>query len=267
MLSSTIIYRLGQSLADIQALKGALAQSPSGSTYRNFVLPELYEVLQREEVAQLFEFGDPDRRCISERLKFCEAVLEIAYWDVDSGGNSRLARWVERSLGAIIETNPDKIQALALLGRSWLLKSQQYLSRISDDGSNSSSSGGSFPFTNTDWTNADEDRDVAEQDRRRQEGVYVDARTCLMPAVDFLGRAVDVMEVTGRIGGRGGAIYVLQAEANMSFGNVAVSSEAQFYFRTAVEALKKASLIDGFILPGHLERYLRSFEFVLYDRM
>ncbi|KAF3259048.1 hypothetical protein TWF192_011181 [Orbilia oligospora] len=68
--------------------------------------------------------------------------------------------------------------------------------------------------------------------------------------------------------GRGGVlgdVYVFQAEANMSLGNVTVSSEAQPYFRTAVEALKKASMIDGFRLPIHLERYLRSFEFVLYD--
>ncbi|RVD88803.1 uncharacterized protein DFL_002977 [Arthrobotrys flagrans] len=160
------------------------------------------------------------------------------------------------------EANPTHHPSLTLLGRLWLLKSQQYLSKISD-GSNSSSSCGSFPFTNNDWTSADEDRDTVEQDRKRQEGVYVDARTCLFPAVEFLGRAVEAMEDRG--GGVFGDVYVFQAEANMSLGNVTVSSEAQPYFRTAVEALKKASMIDGFKLPIHLERYLRSFEFVLYD--
>ncbi|KAK6337944.1 hypothetical protein TWF696_001417 [Orbilia brochopaga] len=324
MLSSGTLYRLSQCLEDIQMLRATIIRSPSFSTFHNIALPQLYEVLQREEVQFLFEVGDTDRRCISQRLKFCQEVLELAYWDVDSGGDRRLAGWVERGLGGIVEgrvlvlvavsgirdpedtadyaawlegfsssgaghdvkrclrsridsrhrsgltaiglPNPGNIRALTLLGRSWLLKAQQYLSKISEDGSNSSSSGGSFPFTNTDWTSADEDRDIAEQDRKRQDGVYVDARTCLMPAVEFFGRAVRAMEASGVVGVRGGEIYVLQAEANMSLGNVTVSFEAQPYFRTAVEALREASLIDGFVLPGHLERYLRSFEFVLYDR-
>ncbi|KAJ6258648.1 hypothetical protein Dda_6696 [Drechslerella dactyloides] len=266
MLSSGTLYRLSQSLEDVQALRTAIIRSPSVTTFHSIILPRLYEVLQREEIQLLFEVGDGDRRCISQRLKFCKEVLELAYWDVDSGGDRRLAGWVERGLGSIIEANPGHIRALTLLGRSWLLKAQQYLSKISEDGSMSSSSGGSFPFTNTDWTSADEDRDTAEQDRKRQDGVYVDARTCLMPAVEFLGRAVYAMEISGGVGVRGGEIYVLQAEANMSLGNVTVSSEAQPYFRTAVEALRAASLIESFALPGHLERYLRSFEFVLYDR-
>ncbi|KAF3911149.1 hypothetical protein AA313_de0208263 [Arthrobotrys entomopaga] len=153
-----------------------------------------------------------------------------------------------RVISAVV--NPTNAYALTLLGRSWLLKAQQYLSKISEDGS-SSSSGGSFPFTNADWTSADEDRDTAEQDRKRQEGVYVDARTCLFPAVEFLDRAIDITEAFGM---QDGEVYVLQAEANMSLGNVMVSSEAQYFFRNAVAALKKASLIDGFTLPGHLQR-------------
>ncbi|KAK6498998.1 hypothetical protein TWF481_011568 [Arthrobotrys musiformis] len=233
------------------------------ATYRS-ILPQIYEILRREEVRYLFNSGDDgDYMAIGERVRFCEEILEVAYWDADSGGDRRLAGWVERGLGGVIESRPTHHPSLTLLGRLWLLRSQQYLSKISEDGSTSSSSGGSFPFTNNDWTSADEDRDTAEQDRKRQEGVYVDARTCLFPAVEFLGRAVDAMEDSSR--GVLGDVYVYQAEANMSLGNVTVSSEAQPYFRTAVEALKKASMIDGFRLPIHLERYLRSFEFVLYD--
>ncbi|EPS45098.1 hypothetical protein H072_883 [Dactylellina haptotyla CBS 200.50] len=261
MFSPNTLYKLSQCHDDILDLKSILAASPCVPTYRG-ILPQIYEVLLRDEVIYLFTNGAEDATSVRERLRFCDEILDVAYWDVDSGGDGRLAGWVERGLGGVVEANPTNILALMLLGRSWLLKSQQYLSKISDDGSTSSSSGGSFPFTNTDWTSADEDRDTAEQDRKRQEGVYVDARTCLFPAVEFLGRAVDVMEAYGQ---EEGEVYVLQAEANMSLGNVTVSSEAQEYFRNAVEALKKASLIDGFRLPGHLERYLRSFEFVLYD--
>ncbi|KAK6523524.1 hypothetical protein TWF281_001507 [Arthrobotrys megalospora] len=262
MFSPTTLFRLSLCHEDIYTLKHLLSQSPSMGTYRA-VLPQVYEILRREEVRYLFNSGDDgDYRVIAERIRFCEEILEVAYWDVDTGGDRRLAGWVERGLGGLVEANPTHYPSLTLLGRLWLLKAQQYLSKISEDGSNSSSSGGSFPFTNNDWTSADEDRDTAEQDRKRQEGVYVDARTCLFPAVEFLGRAVDGMEEGG---GVDGSVYVFQAEANMSLGNVTVSSEAQMFFRTAVEALKKASMIEGFNLPIHLERYLRSFEFVLYD--
>ncbi|KAF3143304.1 hypothetical protein TWF569_007392 [Orbilia oligospora] len=263
MFSPTALFRLSLCHEDIYALRHLLSQSPSMAAYRS-VLPQIYEILRREEVRYLFNNGDDrDYVVVGERVRFCEEILEVAYWDADSGGERRLAGWVERGLGGVIESNPTHQPSLTLLGRLWLLRSQEYLSKISEDGSNSSSSGGSFPFTNTDWTSADEDRDTVEQDRKRQEGVYVDARTCLFPAVEFLGRAVEAME-DGR-GGVLGDVYVFQAEANMSLGNVTVSSEAQPYFRTAVEALKKASMIDGFRLPIHLERYLRSFEFVLYD--
>ncbi|KAK6513740.1 hypothetical protein TWF506_008177 [Arthrobotrys conoides] len=263
MFSPTALFRLSLCHEDIYTLRHLLSQSPSMATYRS-ILPQIYEILRREEVRYLFNNGDDrDYVVIGERVRFCEEILEVAYWDADSGGERRLAGWVERGLGGVVESNPIHHPSLTLLGRLWLLRSQEYLSKISEDGSNSSSSGGSFPFTNNDWTSADEDRDTVEQDRKRQEGVYVDARTCLFPAVEFLGRAVEAME-DGH-GGVLGDVYVFQAEANMSLGNVTVSSEAQPYFRTAVEALKKASMIDGFRLPIHLERYLRSFEFVLYD--
>ncbi|KAF3923110.1 hypothetical protein ABW20_dc0106747 [Dactylellina cionopaga] len=209
MFSPTTLFKLSYCHEDINSVKSILCSDPTTYTYHETVLPQIYEIVQRDEV--VFLFGNTgqngaDGTTIAERLKFCDELLEVAYWDADSGGDVRLAGWVERGLGGIVEIDPTNIYALTLLGRSWLLKSQLHLSKISEDGSNSSSSGGSFPFTNTDWTSADEDRDTAEQDRKRQEGVYVDARTCLFPAVEFLESAVDVMESQGL---EEGDVYVL----------------------------------------------------------
>ncbi|KAK6352262.1 hypothetical protein TWF730_009093 [Orbilia blumenaviensis] len=103
MFSPATMFRLSLCHEDIYSLRHLLSQSPSMGTYRA-VLPQIYEILRREEIRYLFNTEDDgDYVIVGEKVRFCEEILEVAYWDADAGGDRRLAGWVERGLGGVVE--------------------------------------------------------------------------------------------------------------------------------------------------------------------
>lgn len=87
------------------------------------------------------------------------------------------------------------------LGRAWLSRSQNVLSRIHhDEGSSSSGRSSSRPGTGNGatYTSSDEARDAAraaaEADSRIHTSDYVEARGILLPSTEYFARAVTVAE-------------------------------------------------------------------------
>jgi hypothetical protein len=78
------------------------------------------------------------------------------------------------------------------LGQGWLSKAQAPLARIHRDEGSSGSSGssGSTYFCLPQYNQTDEEADIAAAEARKSNADYVEARTILMPAVDFFERAV-----------------------------------------------------------------------------
>jgi len=116
------------------------------------------------------------------------------------------------------------------------------------------------------------ERDVEAETRLHTQD-YVEARGILLPAIEYLRRAVEQADTEEH--GPSGHLLVtvgvdLQklalgwsdllleaAEAYMSLGNVSYASTNTDYFRQAILYLRRASGIPGFPLPGHLQRYAK----------
>ncbi|QDS68115.1 hypothetical protein FKW77_010199 [Venturia effusa] len=83
--------------------------------------------------------------------------------------------------------------------------------------------------------------------------VLQEARGLLLPAVDYLRRAVD--QATSK-SSADGPLLVTAAEAYMSIGNVSSSRTNHEHFCRAIQYLRTASGIPGFPLPAYLQSYL-----------
>lgn len=171
------------------------------------------------------------------------------------------------------------------IGKWWLNKAQPSLARINaEETSSSSSSAGASrgvrPHSNQSTqarneevrrtTRAVERDQEAETRLHTQE--YVEARGILLPAIEYLRRAVEEADTQGTINGsllvtvclasRSASLRVWwsdllleAAEAYMSLGNVSYTRINTDYFRQAIMYLRRASRIPGFPLPAHLQRY------------
>ncbi|KAF8477009.1 hypothetical protein BDZ91DRAFT_787615 [Kalaharituber pfeilii] len=177
---------------------------------------------------------------LDERLWILNEVQQFAYHDADSGGISELSSWCEVEYNRILSAFPCHVGALTALGKGWLSKSQYWLSRVCNE------------------DRSDDDDDVAE--RRRYTPNYVEARAALIPAVDFLARAVDAASRQNCLTGE---LLALRAEACMSLGNVSPMRDAQGHFKTALRSLKAAFQISNYHLPTHLTRYFKENEHLL----
>jgi hypothetical protein len=85
---------------------------------------------------------------------------------------------------------------------------------------------------------------------------YVEARGILLPAIEYLQRAVDNAHVQGSVTG---ALLVQAAEAHMSMGNVTASRTNDRYYQQAMIYLREAADMDDYSLPAHLEQCVSSF--------
>ncbi|KAL6159530.1 hypothetical protein ACJBU6_01968 [Exserohilum turcicum] len=80
---------------------------------------------------------------------------------------------------------------------------------------------------------------------------YVEARALLLPAIDYLERAVGAAKAQGSLNR---ALLSLAAEAFMSLGNVTSPRVHTRYFRHAMAHLRSATDLDGYALPVHLQQ-------------
>lgn len=94
------------------------------------------------------------------------------------------------------------------MGQAWLARSQSILARIHcQEGSISSGSSGrprslgELPPYSSSEEARDAERAAAEADARAHSGDYVEARTMLIPAVDYFSRAIDVADRDGGLDG------------------------------------------------------------------
>ncbi|KAH0548618.1 hypothetical protein GP486_007838 [Trichoglossum hirsutum] len=172
------------------------------------------------------------------------ARLDEQVWVIDSlqrfaqGSGGRVgdvALWCEMQWNRVLQHNPENLSALQGLGNSWLSKAGALLARIRATEASSSSSSD----------------DEAEAERMRHTQDYVEARTLLLPATEFLRRAVGAARRSGRLTG---SLLVMSAEASIQLGNVSYRSQSLPHFEDAVRSLREAEAISGFRLPDHLSR-------------
>lgn len=123
----------------------------------------------------------------------------------------------------------------------------------------------------SDDTSDDEEDEI---DTRINTADYVEARGFLLPAIDYLRKAVETIDAAGQeVAGQllsmassySNILLLMRiadecteqtAEAYMSMGNVS-SPRANFqYFRQAIHYLRRASSAREYTLPAHLQRYV-----------
>ncbi|KIW41081.1 hypothetical protein, variant 3 [Exophiala oligosperma] len=146
------------------------------------------------------------------------------------------------------------------LGQNWLARSQAALSRIHRQEGGSSSGSSGRPLSTNDrigYSSSEEareaDRANVEADARAHTADYVEARGMLIPAVDFLSRAVEITEADGTLTGD---LLSEAAESLMHLGNVTYSHNNEQYFTRAIRYLRRATRMPNFRLSPYLQSYL-----------
>ena len=88
-----------------------------------------------------------------------------------------------------------------MIGRYWLLRSQKSLAKIHHAEGDSSSSGTSQGYSLSQSEEQQTSIGAIEAEGRLQTGDYVEARGTLLPAIEYLKRAVDAARAQGRLDG------------------------------------------------------------------
>lgn len=219
-------------------------------------------------------------------------LQDLAYHDPDSGGIRDIAQWCVSHWLRLLQQNREDVGVLqglyhitsferpenpnpkTGLGQAWLLRSQTSLAGIQSEEGNSSS--GMYDYcprsTSNDFLDEEADYTLAttEANSRRHTADYVEARGTLIPATEYLTRAVNIAERDGVLQGQllslvrlscffhGQGIrayHLLQAaEAYMSLGNVSYAPGNEQYFRQALLYLRRASQIPGYTITPYLRR-------------
>jgi hypothetical protein len=121
-------------------------------------------------------------------------LQRLAALDNGNGAAADISNWCSRQWGVIYQRDPQSVAALRGIGQAYFNRAQPALGRIHRvDGSSSSSGNGSQRST-TSLTPSEEERRSreadAEAERRAGTQDYVEARSFLEPATEYLGRAV-----------------------------------------------------------------------------
>ncbi|ORY19480.1 hypothetical protein BCR34DRAFT_595437 [Clohesyomyces aquaticus] len=188
----------------------------------------------------------------------------VAFADADHGVVSDIANWCLRQSLTLLHIYPADADLLSrkstlplFIGRNWLLRAQKSLANIHQDERSPSSSGASssLPLSPVD-ENRLAARAAIEAEDRLHAADYVEARGILLPATEYLKRAVDAARAHGTLSG---ALLAEAAEAFMSLGNVSSARANQPYFHLALVYLREASELPDYTLPAHLHQYLEEF--------
>jgi hypothetical protein len=157
-----------------------------------------------------------DTTQLDEQTRVIETLQRLAFIDSDAGSIDDVAAWCLQKWLMILQLRPQTVPALKGLlhmnclpaslivsgiGKWWLSKAQRSLARINaEESSSSSSSGGATRRPNSDPTSStrtDEvrraSRSTRDQDAetRLHSQEYVEARGLLLPAIEYLTRAVE----------------------------------------------------------------------------
>ncbi|KAF2739116.1 hypothetical protein EJ04DRAFT_427519 [Polyplosphaeria fusca] len=194
----------------------------------------------------------PDENRKRWQLPLITVFQRVAFADADNGGVPDIANWCLRQALTLLQIYPMDVDLLALIGRNWLLRAQKSLARIhyAERGSSSSGASSSQPLSNSE-EQRQFSRAVVEAEDRLHSQDYVEARGILLPAVEYLKRAVDAAREQHRANG---TLYATAAEAYMSLGNVSSVRINEQYFHEALGYLRAAAEIQDYTLPNHLQQ-------------
>ncbi|OWY43582.1 proliferating cell nuclear antigen [Alternaria alternata] len=205
-----------------------------------------------------FEITDsvPEEERRNWQLPLISVFQRVAFADADNGVIQDLADWCLRQLVTLLQIYPDNVDILTLIGRNWLLRAQKALSSIARTERNSFSSDTSNFRLLSSTT-----RGLVEAEQRLHQAIYIEARGLLLPATDYLQRAVYVATEQGVITGH---LLSMAAEAFMSLGNITSVMANGRYFQQAIAYLRAARDTPNYFLSPHLEQYLDGYG-PLYD--
>ncbi|KAF2874814.1 hypothetical protein BDV95DRAFT_299434 [Massariosphaeria phaeospora] len=210
-------------------------------------------------ITSILEINDsaPNEARRAWQIPLITVFQRVAYADHDGGGVLDIANWCLRQSVTLLQVYPDDIDLLALIGGNWLLRAQQSLARIHSAERSSSSSGASQTVP---LSQSEDDQlaasAAAEAEELLHTADYVEARGILLPAIEYLKRAVDAAQGQGKVTG---GLLCSAAEAYMSLGNVTSSRSNNQHFQAALAYLRRATQIHGFSLPEHMQQYLDEF--------
>lgn len=238
-MNNQMIHRL---MAAVQLINTNLDTAPG--SWRN-------QVQAIRSITSTLELTDrtPDNTHRGWQVAFIYVAQRVAFADADNGSVTDVADWCLRQLLALLTLYPNDVEILNLIGRNWLLRAQKALASIAraEDGPlyrDQSNSYSSHAAT-----------------QRLNDAHYVEARGLLLPATDYLQRAVEAARVQGNLTG---PLVVTAAEAFMSLGNVTSPRVHHDYFRRAIGYLRAATQIEGYALPYHMQQYLEDYG-IMYD--
>ncbi|KAL6168314.1 hypothetical protein ACJQWK_05965 [Exserohilum turcicum] len=170
-------------------------------------------------ITAVFEITDtrPDDARRRWQLPLIRLAQRVAFADADHGPTTDMADWCLRQLLTLLPVYPNNVEILACqLHHAQLAASPLF-----------------------------------EAQERLNGAHYVEARALLLPAIDYLERAVGAAKAQGSLNR---ALLSLAAEAFMSLGNVTSPRVHTRYFRHAMAHLRSATDLDGYALPVHLQQ-------------
>jgi hypothetical protein len=151
------------------------------------------------------------------QLPLITIFQRLAFTDADNGGAPDIANWCLRQAVTLLQLYPNDVSLLtckqpslslihsnarSVIGRNWLLRAQKSLARIHRAERDSSSSGGSSGrmFSGSEELQQMSRAAIEIQDRLHSAD-YVEARGILLPATEYLKRAVDAAHAQGILTG------------------------------------------------------------------
>jgi hypothetical protein len=170
-------------------------------------------------ITQSLELLDlqPDESRKQWQLPLIEVFQQVAYADADNGGVPDIGNWCLRQAVTLLQVYPGDVDLLTsknllmsgdasnmsiVIGRNWLHRAQKPLSHIHNTERDSNSSGGSpgQPLSRSEEELRDA-RAAREAEDRLHTGEYVEARGILLPATEYLKRAVDAATTQDKLAG------------------------------------------------------------------
>ncbi|KAF1999383.1 hypothetical protein P154DRAFT_546361 [Amniculicola lignicola CBS 123094] len=179
-------------LSDLMAMVAMIntALDASSESWRD----QLHAARSITAFLELFDTTPNDERR-KWQLSVIDTFQRLAYADADSGGVQDIGNWCLRQSLSLLQTYPENVDLLKLVGTNWLLRAQKSLAKIHVTERDSSSSGASQQSKSEEQRHVS--RATIEAEARLWTADYVEARGILLPATDYLKRAVDAARAQG----------------------------------------------------------------------
>jgi hypothetical protein len=159
--------------------------------------------------------ASPDETRKRWQLPLVSVFQRVAFGDADNGAVQDVADWCLRQALVLLHLYPEDVEVLAceyhpfcywsslttlVIGRNWLLRAQKSLANVyrAERGSSSSSGASASNVWGHEGSTA---RSIAGVEQLLHTADYVEARGILLPAIEYLQRAVDSAHSQGTVTG------------------------------------------------------------------